>query len=139
MSVSSEEELLLRKMMLEIARKRASPAPSPCPRGPLHVDRSSFERLLKECKVVLADFWAEWCGPCKMVEPIVEELAQRFAGKVAVTKVNVDENSDLSFEYGVMSIPTIIVFSKGKEFKRFVGYYPGLARELARTLESLSA
>jgi len=135
--MSSEEEMVLRKMMLKIAKERSAPVPKPCPKGSLHVDRDGLEQLLRECKVVLADFWAEWCGPCRTVEPIVEELAQRFAGKVAVTKINVDENSDLAFEHGVMSIPTIIIFNKGKEHKRFVGYYPGLARELARTLESL--
>jgi len=135
--MSSEEEMVLRKMMLKIAREQLAPAPKPCPKGPLYVDRNRFEQLLKECKVVLADFWAEWCGPCKMVDPIVEELAQRFAGRVAVTKINVDENGELAFEYGVMSIPTIIVFDGGKEFKRFVGYYPGLVRELVKTLESL--
>jgi len=67
----------------------------------------------------------------------VEELARRFSGRVAVTKVNVDENNDLAFEYGVMSIPTVIVFNGGREFKRFVGYYPGLAREMVKTVESL--
>jgi len=133
----SEEERLLRKMMLEIAKKQRAPEQSPCPKGPLHVDRGSFEQLLQGCKVVVADFWAEWCGPCKMVEPIVEELARRFSGRVAVTKVNVDENNDLAFEYGVMSIPTVIVFNGGREFKRFVGYYPGLAREIVKTVESL--
>ncbi len=133
----SEEERLLRKMMLEIAKKQRATEQSPCPKGPLHVDRGSFERLLQGCKVVIADFWAEWCGPCKMVEPIVEELARRFSGRVAVTKVNVDENNDLAFEYGVMSIPTVIVFNGGREFKRFVGYYPGLAKEIVKAVESL--
>lgn len=132
-----EEELLLRKMMLEIARKQRAPERAPCPKGPLHVDHASLEQVLQSCKVVVADFWAEWCGPCRMVEPIIEELARRFAGRVAVAKVNVDENSDLAFEYSVMSIPTIIVFNEGREFKRFVGYHPRLASEIVRTVESL--
>lgn len=133
----SEEERLLHKIMLEIAKKQRAPEQSPCPKGLLRADRGSFEQLLQGCKVVVADFWAEWCGPCRMVEPIVEELARRFSGRVAVTKVNVDENSDLAFEYGVMSIPTVIIFNGGREFKRFVGYYPGLAREIVKTVESL--
>ena len=70
---------------------------------------------------VLVDFWAEWCGPCRMVGPIVEEIAQEKAGALKVLKLNVDENPDTARKYGVMSIPTLMVFSKGEERKRIVG------------------
>ena len=70
---------------------------------------------------VLVDFWAEWCGPCRMVSPIVEELAAEQAGKLKVVKLNVDENPDIARRYRVMSIPTLMVFADGDERKRIVG------------------
>lgn len=82
----------------------------------------NFEKeVLKSEKPVLVDFFADWCGPCKMMAPIVEELATELDGKVKVGKINVDENSDIAVEYNVMSIPTLIIFQNGKEEKRLVG------------------
>jgi len=73
---------------------------------------------------VLVDFWAAWCGPCKMIAPVLEEIAEDFAGRVKVGKMNVDENSETPGRYGVMSIPTLVLFNKGKEIDRVVGYQP---------------
>ena len=70
---------------------------------------------------VLVDFYADWCGPCKAMGPVVETLAQEYEGRVKVGKVNVDENQDLAMEYGVMSIPTIVIIKNGKVEKTFVG------------------
>ena len=82
----------------------------------------NFEaEVLKSEIPVLVDFYADWCGPCKLVAPIVEQVAEEYAGRVAVGKVNVDESPDLAMKYGVMSIPTFIIFRKGEIFRKTIG------------------
>ena len=71
---------------------------------------------------VLVDFWASWCGPCKMIAPVVEEIANEFEGKLKVGKINVDEEAELSINYQVMSIPTILIFENGKVVNKAIGY-----------------
>ena len=92
---------------------------------PKEVNANNFEEEVLDSQTpVIVDFWAEWCGPCKMIAPILEEIAEEFAEDVKVCKVNVDENKDLASEYGVMSIPTIIYFEEGEQEERVVGYQP---------------
>ena len=79
------------------------------------------EEVLKSEKTVLVDFYADWCGPCNAMAPVIEEVATELDGKAKVGKINVDENSDIAVEYNVMSIPTLIIFKNGKEEKRLVG------------------
>ncbi len=88
----------------------------------IKLSTENFEKeVLKSEKPVLVDFYADWCGPCNAMAPVIEELAKELEGKVKVGKINVDENPDIAVEYNVMSIPTLLVFKNGKEEKRLVG------------------
>lgn len=84
--------------------------------------------------VTLVDFWAEWCAPCRMMAPVLEELAAEYAGKATVAKVNVDQESDLAIKYDIMSIPSLLIFKDGQLQKRFIGVTP--KKELAAALDA---
>ncbi|WP_369680396.1 thioredoxin [Treponema berlinense] len=87
--------------------------------------KENFEtEVLKSELPVLVDFWASWCGPCKMLAPTVAQIAEEYSGKVKVGKVNVDEQDELSREYGIVSIPTVILFKNGQPVKTSVGLVP---------------
>jgi len=79
------------------------------------------EEVAGSTEPMLVDFWAEWCGPCKMIAPVLDEIAGEQAGKLKIAKLNVDDNPDIARRFGVMSIPTMIVFKDGEEAKRLVG------------------
>lgn len=81
----------------------------------------NIKEVIESGKPVVVDFWAEWCGPCRMVSPLVEELAEEYAGKVEIGKMNVDENTDTPNEYGIRNIPTILFFKDGKLADKQVG------------------
>lgn len=84
-------------------------------------DQNFQQEVMQSSLPVLVDFWAPWCGPCKVISPIVEELAKEYEGKVKVGKLNVDENMEVSGTFGVMSIPTLIFFKNGQPVKSIVG------------------
>lgn len=103
-----------------------------------NVNQDSFqEAVLDSQKPVLVDFWAPWCGPCRAVAPVVEELAKDYKGKIEFAKVNVDEAPFVASKFGVMSIPTIIVFRDGKPVQHAIGYQP--KDQLKKLLDSALA
>jgi thioredoxin 1 len=98
------------------------------------VKEADFKEVVLESELpVLVDFWAPWCGPCRMVAPVVEEIAQQYEGKVKVVKLNTDENPQIASQYGIRSIPTLMVFNDGQKQEMVVGAVPKTT--LSNTLE----
>ena len=102
---------------------------------PVKIEDSNFNEVVLQAKTpVLVDFWAPWCGPCRMVAPVVEELANEYEGRVSFGKLNVDESPKIASQYGIMSIPTLILFKDGQPVDTIIGFRP--KDELKRNLDA---
>jgi thioredoxin 1 len=112
--------------VVDAAPETGAPAADLPAAGPIHVSDETFEELVLNAPVpVMVDFWAPWCGPCRMIAPIVEELAAKYEGRAVIAKINTDENVDVATNLGIMGIPTVILFQNGEEVDRVVGFAPG--------------
>ena len=104
---------------------------------PVEINEEKFgETVLKAKTPVLVDFWAPWCGPCRMIAPLVEEFAKEYDGKVAFVKVNVDDSAETARQYGVMSIPTLILFKGGQPASSIIGFTSETRSELKKNIDA---
>jgi thioredoxin 1 len=110
----------LKKILDEISsgKNRAFPA------NPVEMNGENFDEMVRGNPLVVVDCWAPWCGPCRMVAPIVEELAKEYGGRILFGKLNVDDNREINLRYNIMSIPTFLIFKNGKLVDRIIGALP---------------
>lgn len=102
---------------------------------PVEVNDGDFDQVVLQAKMpVLVEFWAAWCAPCRMVAPVVEELAEEYEGRVSVVKLEVDQNPKMASKYGIMSIPSLIIFKDGSPVSNLVGFRP--KSDLKRSLDA---
>ncbi|RLG50385.1 MAG: thioredoxin [Thermoproteota archaeon] len=123
-----ELEELKRRKLAELLRRASEPRRE-LPMGPVELDSSSFWKFVRENRVAVVDFWAEWCMPCRIVAPVIEELSRKYAGRVAFGKLNVDESPEIAAQLQIMAIPTLVLFIDGKPVDRLTGAYPKPAIE----------
>lgn len=105
-------------------KKAGDTAKETWPDTPIYVNDGNLEQVVNRYNTVVVDCWAEWCSPCLMIAPVIEELAREMQGKIAFAKLNVDENRGASMKYQIMSIPTLLVFKNGKLVDRIIGAMP---------------
>jgi thioredoxin 1 len=112
----------LRQLLEKIAESEKKKMPAL--NMPIEVSDATFEDMVQNHPLMVVDCWAPWCGPCRMVAPVIEEMARDYAGKILFGKLNVDENQKVAMQYQIMSIPTLLVFKNGKLIDRIVGAMP---------------
>ena len=116
--IDKELEEIRRRKLRELLERRNYPD------VPVHINEGNFDEFVREYPIVIVDCYADWCAPCKIVEPIIEESAKNFSGKIVFGKLNVDENRGIAMRFNIMSIPTLLIFKDGRLIKRVIGALP---------------
>ena len=124
MEKDMELERIRQRKLKEMMERRESNPAGPVTDSPIEITDSNFNEIVKKDALVVVDCWAAWCGPCRMIGPIIEEFAKEYAGKILFGKLNVDSNRKVPLEYQIMSIPTILVFRDGELVDRIMGAMP---------------
>ncbi len=124
MIFEDELEAIKHKKLAELQKEAATKAMMSSITEPIGLTDSNFAKEISKYPIMLVDFWAPWCGPCRMVSPIIEQLSREYSGKVAFGKVNVDENQRIAASFGIQSIPTLMIFRNGKAVDVMVGALP---------------
>lgn len=130
MGSDDDLEAIKQRKMAELQKAAASKALMSALTEPVILTDSNFKNEIAKYPVMLVDFWASWCGPCRMVSPMIEQLAKEYSGRVAFGKVNVDENRMISGSFGIQSIPTMMIFKGGKAVDVMIGALPKAQIEL---------
>ncbi len=124
MSSDDELEAIKHKKLAELQKEVATKAMMSSITEPIVLTDSNFASEVTRYPIMLVDFWAPWCGPCRMVSPIIEQLSREYSGRVAFGKVNVDENQRIAASFGIQSIPTLMIFKSGKAVDVIIGAMP---------------
>ena len=124
MSSDDELEAIKHKKLAELQKEAATKAMMSAITQPIVLTDSNFTSEISKYPIMLVDFWAPWCGPCRMVSPIIEQLSREYSGKVAFGKVNVDENQRIAASFGIQSIPTLMIFKGSKAVDVIIGAMP---------------
>ena len=140
MRMSSDDELeaIKDKKLAELQKEAATKAVMSSITEPIVLTDSNFESEVAKYPVMLVDFWAPWCGPCRMVSPIIEQLSREYSGRVAFGKVNVDENQRIAASFGIQSIPTLMIFKGSKAVDVIIGAMPKAQIEMKLKQQLLS-
>jgi thioredoxin len=138
MSLDDELEAIKHKKLAELQREAAAKAVMSSITEPIVLTDSNFGSEVAKYPIMLVDFWAPWCGPCRMVSPIIEQLAKEYSGKIAFGKVNVDDNQRIAASFGIQSIPTLMLFKDGKAVDIIVGAMPKAQIEMKLKQQLLS-
>ena len=138
MSSDDELEAIKHKKLAELQKEAATKAMMSSITDPIVLTDSNFASEVTKYPIMLVDFWAPWCGPCKMVSPIIEQLSREYSGRVAFGKVNVDENQRIAASFDIQSIPTLMIFKGGKAVDVIIGALPKAQIEMKLKQQLLS-